>query len=286
MTKIQFSVQHVPFFHLLVSISSWWRCNTNKRGRSELLSKLDRRIITSWYSTDGTETKNSSKNVLHSSDSVFVFFLQITMYHWDLPQKLQDMGGWTNSLIIDYILDFADLLFRLYGDKVYYFLHKNPNWIILTSSYFKFKVKWWITLNEPAEFVQGYERDTYAPALQLDSPTNYIVIHHALIAHGKIYKLYNEKYRSQQNGNGYWNFFAIGCNWVINFMWFTGKISISLSLRCLKEKTKSKEDIDARIRASVFDVSKKNSIIKKVLLLKNHFKFYKRVWFISETKSG
>lgn len=43
------------------------------------------------------------------------------MYHWDLPQKLQDMGGWTNPLIIDYMVDFADLLFRLYGDKVYYF---------------------------------------------------------------------------------------------------------------------------------------------------------------------
>lgn len=40
------------------------------------------------------------------------------MYHWDLPQKLQDIGGWMNSLIIDYMVDYADLLFELYGDKV------------------------------------------------------------------------------------------------------------------------------------------------------------------------
>lgn len=62
-------------------------------------------------------------------------------------------------------------------------------------------MKWWITLNEPNEFIQGYERDTYAPALQLDSPANYIVAHNVLISHGKIYKLYNEKYRYKQNGS-------------------------------------------------------------------------------------
>lgn len=40
------------------------------------------------------------------------------MYHWDLPQKLQDMGGWMNASVIQYMEDYADLLFCLYGNKV------------------------------------------------------------------------------------------------------------------------------------------------------------------------
>lgn len=59
------------------------------------------------------------------------------MYHWDLPQTLQDMGGWTNPLIIDYMVNFADLLFHLYGDKVRhnFAAYSLVLWLILNISF-------------------------------------------------------------------------------------------------------------------------------------------------------
>lgn len=54
----------------------------------------------------------------------------ITMYHFDLPLKLQDLGGWTNEIIVEYFKAYANLLFERFGDRV----------------------KYWITLNEPALF--------------------------------------------------------------------------------------------------------------------------------------
>lgn len=40
------------------------------------------------------------------------------MYHWDLPNILQDLGGWSNPNIVDYFENYADFLFRTFGSKV------------------------------------------------------------------------------------------------------------------------------------------------------------------------
>lgn len=49
------------------------------------------------------------------------------MYHWDLPQALQNIGGWENETIIQRFKEYAQVLFQRLGEKV----------------------KFWITLNEP-----------------------------------------------------------------------------------------------------------------------------------------
>lgn len=66
----------------------------------------------------------------------------ITLYHWDLPQALQDKGGWTNRDVINWFSEYSHLITKTYGDKV-----KN-----------------WMVLNEPMAFVPlGYMLGMHAP---------------------------------------------------------------------------------------------------------------------------
>jgi beta-glucosidase len=87
----------------------------------------------------------------------------VTLFHWDLPQVLQDEGGWANRAVVDDFVAFTDLVTAHLGDRV----------------------KHWITHNEPSvvAFV-GHEMGSHAPGLK-DLPTALRVAHHLLLSHGR-----------------------------------------------------------------------------------------------------
>lgn len=42
----------------------------------------------------------------------------VTIFHWELPQKLQEIGGMLNPIIVTHLVNYAEILFRRYGDRV------------------------------------------------------------------------------------------------------------------------------------------------------------------------
>ncbi|GFZ02764.1 thioglucoside glucohydrolase 1 [Actinidia rufa] len=114
----------------------------------------------------------------------------VTIFHWDLPQVLEDeYGGFRNKKIVDDFRDYAEFLFQTFGDRV----------------------KHWFTLNEPYTYSYfGYGTGTMAPGrcsnyigncTAGDSATEpYIVTHHLILSHGAAVKLYREKYKPSQKG--------------------------------------------------------------------------------------
>ncbi|HZV64925.1 MAG TPA: GH1 family beta-glucosidase [Telluria sp.] len=86
-----------------------------------------------------------------------------TLYHWDLPQTLQDRGGWNARATVDAYLEFADAMTRRLGDRVQH----------------------WITQNEPwCTAMIGNFEGLHAPGLT-DFKTALQVCHHVLLSHGK-----------------------------------------------------------------------------------------------------
>lgn len=86
-----------------------------------------------------------------------------TLYHWDLPQFLQDQGGWNERATVDAYLAFVDAMTRRLGDRVQH----------------------WITHNEPwCTAMIGNFEGLHAPGLT-DFKTALQVCHHVLLSHGK-----------------------------------------------------------------------------------------------------
>ncbi|HEX2860219.1 MAG TPA: GH1 family beta-glucosidase [Lacunisphaera sp.] len=87
----------------------------------------------------------------------------VTMYHWDMPQALEDAGGWRVRGSAEAFARYADTIVRAYGDRV-----KN-----------------WITLNEIFCFTRlGYGTGQKAPGRRDGEQVVNQTYHHALLAHG------------------------------------------------------------------------------------------------------
>lgn len=86
----------------------------------------------------------------------------LTLYHWDLPQALQDFGGWVNRDIAKWFADYAAVVARRLGDRV----------------------RWWATHNEPWVVAWiGHGWGEHAPGLR--NPRCALqVAHHLLLSHG------------------------------------------------------------------------------------------------------
>ncbi|XP_060670830.1 vicianin hydrolase [Ziziphus jujuba] len=114
----------------------------------------------------------------------------VTLFHWDVPQALEDeYGGFRSEKIVEDYKNYADFVFKTFGDRV----------------------KYWITLNEPYSFsINGYNGGTFAPGRCSSYVGNctvgnsatepYLVAHNLLLSHAAAVQLYKQKYQASQKG--------------------------------------------------------------------------------------
>ncbi len=95
----------------------------------------------------------------------------LTLYHWDLPQALQDeYGGWESRRIIEDFTAYSIECFKRFGDRV----------------------KYWVSLNEQNIFTShGYDEGSHPPGLQ-DTKLFYQVNHHANLANASVIKAFRQ----------------------------------------------------------------------------------------------
>jgi len=94
----------------------------------------------------------------------------VTLNHWDLPQAIQDRGGWSALETADWFAEYAGIMFRRLGDRVALWTTHNEPWMIAFP---------------------GYALGTFAPGIA-DYSRAYQTVHHLLLAHGKAVQVFRQ----------------------------------------------------------------------------------------------
>ncbi|KAL1512859.1 hypothetical protein ABEB36_002372 [Hypothenemus hampei] len=103
----------------------------------------------------------------------------VTIYHWDMPMHIYELGGFLNPQFADYFGDYARLLYQEYGPYVRY----------------------WLTINEPYSICnRAYGAGQLVPWLNLIGDGIYQCSYVLLKAHARAYRIYDEEFKSKYNG--------------------------------------------------------------------------------------
>ncbi len=141
------------------------------------------RLSISWprvMNQDGTENQSGMAFYIRLLDALNARNIKpfVTLYHWDLPQYLEDQGGWLNRDTAFKFRDYASVVVKAFGDRVHSYA----------------------TLNEPfCSAFLGYEVGVHAPGIK-GKEYGKKAAHHLLLAHGLAMQVLNEKSPNTLNG--------------------------------------------------------------------------------------
>ncbi|KAM9331566.1 cytosolic beta-glucosidase-like [Gastrophryne carolinensis] len=104
----------------------------------------------------------------------------VTLYHFDLPQALEDQGGWLSEKTVEFFEQYAQFCFATFGDRV----------------------KYWTTINEPHVCcLLTYEAGLFPPGkIQQPGVAVYQAGHNMIKAHAKAWHVYNSCFKAKQKG--------------------------------------------------------------------------------------
>jgi beta-glucosidase len=102
----------------------------------------------------------------------------VTLYHWDLPQALEDRGGWPTRETVDAFAEYVDVVVARLGDRVSRWITQNEPWVVA-----------WL----------GYGRGEHAPGRRSDRDA-LAAAHHVLLSHGRAVEVIRREQPSAQVG--------------------------------------------------------------------------------------
>jgi beta-glucosidase len=102
----------------------------------------------------------------------------VTLYHWDLPQVLEDAGGWPVRDTVDAFGEYVEAVTARLGDRVRYWITQNEPWVIS-----------WL----------GYGLGEHAPGRRSESDA-LAAAHHVLLAHGRALEIIRREVREARVG--------------------------------------------------------------------------------------